>query len=147
MDLEVLYFLLLLRDVARIGRQLKIARTQLAVDLVLKNQVTDFLHRVESDLPQPLGGLQADPAFNTVLIRALAGTHVSAIATRGAPAYPLGFQEHHVITLFTQVQRRRQTGIATTDNADVGLYFPLKSGKSSEHWRRGGIPARGIFAC
>ena len=76
----MLELLLQLFSVAKLGCQVQVSRTQLAVNLILVDQLADFLHRIESELPEALGGLHPDPFFDASLIRPLAGTDMPTIA-------------------------------------------------------------------
>ena len=119
----MLELLLQFSGVAWLGGQVQVPGTQLAVNLVLVDQLADFLYRVEAELPETLGGLQPDPFFDAGLIRPLAGADMPAISARGAPANPLGLQEHHVIALFLQVQGRREAGVAAANHAHIGSFL------------------------
>ena len=71
---------------------MQVSRTQLAINFVLVDQLADFLHGVEPELPEAFGGIHAHPFFNAGLVCPLACTNMPAVAARGAPANALGLQ-------------------------------------------------------
>jgi len=54
-----------------------------------------------------------------LLVFVKARLNLPAIAPRGPEAYALRVDQHHVQPALGGVQRRRQTGVATTDHTQV----------------------------
>ena len=100
-------FVLEFPGVARLGRQVQIAGAQLAVDIVLVDQVTDLLHRIKPELPEALCGFFTNPFFNAGLICSLARAHMASISTGGAPGNALCLEEDDVVAFLAQVKCAR----------------------------------------
>ena len=104
---EMRRLVLELPGVARLGRQVQIAGAQLAVDIVLVDQITHCLHRIKPELPQALCGFLTNPCFNAGLVGSLARAHMASISPGGAPGNALCLQQDHVVAFLAQMKRSR----------------------------------------
>ena len=90
------------------------------------DEFADLLHGLETELPEPFGGLSTDPFFDAGLICPLPRADMPAIAPRGTPADPFRFEQYHVIAFLPKMQRGGEAGIATTDDAHVCLFVAVQ---------------------
>ena len=98
---------------------MQVAGLQFTVDAKLVDQAAHRVYRFQAQPPQRFGVLKANQFFQCVLVGALAGAHVPPVAARGAPADAVGFQQHHRVAAFAQVNGTRQAGIAAAHDAHI----------------------------
>jgi len=111
---------------ARLRRRGEVAGYHIARNRMVCDQAADQGFRVQREIPKTSRTLLAEFGFQHILIDALSGDHLTAVATRCAGADPLSFQNGDAKAARTQVQRRRQSRVATTNNADVEALIALQ---------------------
>lgn len=128
--LEFLHVLAEALVVAGLVRQVAVAPAQIAVDGVLLDPATDDLHRLQAHQLECLHAVGADHREELLDVMADAADQLAAIASTGAPADPVRFQQDHGEAALGQFQRRVHSREAATDDAHVGLFFAGQGGHS-----------------
>src|SRR5215831_9816951 len=113
--------------------------TRVALDGVASHEVEDEVRGASDDLGQARAALRAEQRFELARIELQPGNHLTAIPA-GRPRTDLARLEHHDGgAALDQVQRRRQAGEPTADDADVRAVLALeRQGRGG--WRRGRRP-------
>jgi hypothetical protein len=121
------------------GARLEVAADIVALDALLHDRL-GFLREV----PEPARLLGSELALQLALRPALAAAELTAVAPRGAPAGPPCLQQHHVVAPLRQVQRRRKSGKAAADHADVTAQLAEEARMLDRAQRGGGIVGIGM---
>ena len=93
---------------------------EFAVDAVLADERLDFGRPVAKQFEQTLAIVGAEPLHDLVRRKPHAGVDQTDIAPRAAEADLDRLERDYPGPRFRKVQRRREPGIAATDNRDVG---------------------------
>jgi len=72
--------------------------------------------------------------------------HLTAVAARSAPADLRALDDDDLVAFFGKVDRRRQTGIAGADDADIGLDPTLQPDRRADDVAGGGVVAGRVAA-
>ncbi|MNE08064.1 hypothetical protein D3C80_1007090 [compost metagenome] len=107
----------------------------LAVDAVAFDHGEDFGRRLAQYFVQTAALLFAESHLDVVGANPGAGIDQPDVAPRATVAKLPGFQHHHALALFQQVDRRGQAGDATTDNADIRLDIAGQCDGGRRCWR------------
>ena len=100
---------------------MQITLFQLTVDIESVDQSCNSVDRFQPELPQGAGLVLPHHFLQLVLIRPLTGADVAAIAARSAPTHPVCLQKDNAIAEVSQMYGAGQSGIAATNNANIGL--------------------------
>jgi hypothetical protein len=109
---------------------------------VLLDQGEDDVGGATRELDQALAALGAEHLDDLVGVVFQARDHLAAVATRGAPAGLARLQHQRANAPLGQVQRRRESGIAAADDADIGRRRLLER-RRRRRGRGGRGPERG----
>ena len=134
--------LLQVRQVRRLGGAEYLAGRQVAVDGVAADEIRDEIARRDPQLEQLAGAVPAKAGLQFVLLPALAGAQLAAIAARGAPAHAPALEHDDRVAALGQVQGRRQAGVAGPDHADVGGRGPGERRVRGQAPGGGQVPGR-----
>ena len=99
---------------------------QVALDAILRHPVTDDLPTLQRHLSKLGGFLLAVAAGDGLEIPAVAIDDLAAIAARGSKADPLSLQHNHRVSPLAELQGRRDTSEASSDDADIGIQISLE---------------------
>src|SRR3990167_7587488 len=99
-----------------------------AVEAVALRQRADFVGGPTHAIPQTACALQAEGPLQRRHIAGPAENRLTAIASRGRPGHPTGFQQHHAFAGLGQAQRRMQAAETGTNHRYV---IALRAGQ----WR------------
>ena len=92
---------------------------------MLFDKLANGVHPLQTQLPQGFGMVQPHQFLQLILVGALPGSHMAAIAPRRAPANLIGLQYGHAITQLAQVNGGGQPGVPGADNTDIRRDFSL----------------------
>ncbi len=144
--LEFLHVLAEAPVVAGLVRQVAVAPAQIAVDGVLLDPATDDLHRLQAHQLECLHAVGADHREELLDVMADAADQLAAIASTGAPADPVRFQQDHGEAALGQFQRRVHSREAAADDAHVGLFFAGQGRALDASVERGGVVGGACWA-
>jgi hypothetical protein len=82
---------------------MQVAAAEFAGDPELVDEFFDQRYRLKAHVPQHAGALLADHGFERVLVGALSGSHVAAVAAGCAPADALCLQHRHTVAALSQM--------------------------------------------
>ncbi len=97
---------------------------EIAFDPVFRHALADDPTTLERHLAEPIRLFLPVAFCNRFKITAIAVDDLTAIATRGAEADPIAFENDHGIALFRKLKGCRNAGKAGADDADVGRGWP-----------------------
>ena len=119
---------------------MQVALLQLAINVVLFDQLADRVHGLQAQCPQRPGVVQSQPFFQLLLVESLAGADVPAVASGRPPANFVRLQHGNAVTELAQVDGGRQSGIARADHTNIGNYRSLQWWEIQFQVGSGGIP-------
>ena len=119
---------------------------QVAGDGVAGDQVADQGAGFFGEVPERAGAGLAGGLLQPVLVLALAGADLAAVAPRGAPADAVRLEQDHVEAGLGEVQRGGEAGVAAADDGDVGGGLALQLRKGRERGGGLGVPAGRVDA-
>ncbi len=133
-----------LPHVAPLEGSVEIAPGEIAGDGMALDPLPDDRLGFLGDQPQPQGVLGADPAGQPGKAGGVAAADLAAVAPRGAPADPRRLEQHHLVAALGQLERRRQAGVAATDDADIGVDLAPEPRMLGRIVDRGRVPGRRV---
>src|SRR5690606_6262881 len=104
-------------QVSRLGRQVAIAPRQIAVDGVALDTLADDVDGFEAHTLELIDAFLAEDIDELLDIMTDATNQLAAVASAGAPADPVGFQQHDAEAAFGQFDGGVEAGEAAADNA------------------------------
>ncbi|MNG68932.1 hypothetical protein D3C79_272800 [compost metagenome] len=129
----------------RVQRGEDTAGAIVAGDGVLIDAVADNLRAFEHHAAKHGCGICAVTRLDHIDIAAVGVDYLTAVAAAGAPTDTSSFQHHHVKTGLDQVQRRRQAGKTSANDADVAADIFVQHRVGRERIGGGGIIAGNVF--
>ncbi len=79
-------------------------------------------HAIAREIEQQACSVVADQRLQRLLLAAVADDGLATVAPGRTPAYAPGFQHDDGVTGLGQRQRGGQAGIATAEDADIGMF-------------------------
>ena len=131
-------------EVRRLVGEVAIAPGQIAGNLKTLDALTDNFHGFQAHefhLPHAIG---ADHVCELIKTMANPANQLPAVATAGAPADLVRFQQHHAEAAFGQFQRGVQPGKATADHAHVRNHLALQQRMVRLRQAAGGVIRGGV---
>ena len=101
---------------------------QIARYIVLLNASPNLFLREFSKVPKQSGALETEKRLSLEHVLSLTTSYEATAASRGSETYPLGFEQYDVKTAFRQIERGRQPGEATADDANIRLTVTVQNG-------------------
>ncbi|CCJ84274.1 conserved hypothetical protein [Cronobacter dublinensis 582] len=98
------------------------ARAIVTLDVVTRNALADDFAALKHHAAEHPRGVGAVARFDNVDIAAVGVHHLAAVTPARAIADARRLQQHHVITLLHQMQRRREPGITAANDTDIALH-------------------------
>jgi len=120
---------------------------QITADLVFGNEIFDQRFGGFSKDPEFPCALQPDKAFQFILILALPGSQLTAIAARSAPADTVRVKQVDLVATLSQMQCRGKTSVACTNHADVAGVLSFQHRKGELLVCSRGVVGGRVFAC
>ncbi len=125
---------------AWLERHTGMAVAPVAGDVVAPDAIPHQRHALAREIEQPARVGAPDQPLQRVLLAAVTDDRLAAVAPRGAPADPFGLQHHHPVARLGQFQRRRQSGVARAEDADVGVHLAFQPRLRRQRRGAGGVP-------